>query len=94
MLDDSGDKQGPEKNLVNSSSSSLTHSASEGLAQVMNSLTSTFGESLTSLQKLSTAELISANCGAFKMKTRKANWSWVQMSLVDIRCCLQDFLNY
>lgn len=45
------------------------HSASEGLAQVMNSLTSTSGEPLTSLQKLSsTAELISATCGAFSMK--------------------------
>jgi len=44
------------------------YSASEGLAQVMNSLTSTSGEPLTSLQKLWTAELTSENCGAFSMK--------------------------
>lgn len=44
------------------------YSAPEGLARVMNSFASTSGEPLTSLQTLSTAELISTNHGTFSMK--------------------------
>lgn len=71
MLDDSGDKQAPEKNLV-SSRRGFPHSillfCLRRMSQVMNSLTSTSGEPLTSLQKQSTAEPISANCGAYSVK--------------------------
>lgn len=49
-------------------------SASEGLAQDMNIFTSTSGEPLNSLQKLSTAELIGVNCGAFSMKKHISLW--------------------
>lgn len=69
-------------------------SASEGLAQDMNIFTSTSGEPLNSLQKLSTAELISVNCGAFSMKKHISLWGKIAglgckclLSMQGVVCC-------